>query len=228
MRALRSLLVAAVLAILGAFAQVACADSFQFIVKSTVVVHGSTPESNMADYCIGECNPVRISGSAGSGAYAFLPSMLFSLASRDTITSVTHASFDFGSPIWSTANVTGVIGGQYPVPDPSDPVSVPPTLGPAMIVSATLDQPEQLLLDWMGNTLDAGPFIWDQNGWVNFDVSFDLPGHNWHGFIGAYGSIEIPYTLEIDGTYVTPEPATLGLLGTALAVLVARLRRKAV
>jgi len=129
-------------------------------------------------------------------------------------------------------------------PDASNPIHIAPTLDGGT-VSASIDN---VLVNghFQLGSADAGSLIFDlsnfltvdgSNGFSNLDDVRFLGqgaiyvgvsgGYNWAGYIGGSGHVDLPYTLEVSGTYSpVPEPSSIALLSTGLIGLAGIARRK--
>jgi PEP-CTERM motif len=220
MRVLRSLLVAAVTAILGAFAQVTCADSvqpktFQYIVHSTITVSGANSSSDFV--WNGSSGPSRVDVHANP--FGFLPGFTFStnLNPEDTVTDVFTGLAS--NPVFSQAATFGIGSGTLPPPNMFDPRSIPPTLVNPGNIFAFIKDWEMARVSFRGNSVTVAPSPFMAQ--MNFTTDVATPGYNWSGYIGAAGSVDLDYTLVVDVNYITPvpEPSSLFLLGTGILAL---------
>jgi PEP-CTERM motif len=220
MRVLHSLLVAAVPVILGAFAQVTCADSvqpktFQYIMNSTITVSGANSSSDFV--WNGSSGPSRVDVHANP--FGFLPGFTFSLplTPEDTVTDV-FTGLSSGAVFGQTATF-GIGSGTLPPPNIFDPRSIPPTLDNPGDTFAFISDWEMAHVRIRGNsvTVSPSPFM----ARMDFTTDVATPGYNWSGYIGATGSVDLDYRLVVDVDYITPvpEPSSLLLLGTGILAL---------
>jgi PEP-CTERM motif len=200
------------------------ADSFQIKISSSTEVSGANWDNdNFECWFTSGTSPY---GCVGGWSGGTVSSHSFSLTPGDKIT---QASAIFYPETSVGTGTLGIGSGSYAhlPPDPNDPVSIPPTFGPATAWFYPDSSDFNPQVTFSGNHIQVDAFGVLTWYWMKADIV--TPGYNWCGFIGGESSADLPYTLEVDGEYtVTPEPATFSLLGTALLGLAAKfgLRRR--
>ena len=232
---------------------VACtarADSYQFSISSNAQVTVYSPNDNYyGEYrtlpdATGTTSQVFI-GISGSSIVALTDDSFF-LPAGSTITSATLELILPNTRLQGTSVDSIVTFPTFDQPRPVDPSN--PTL-----IAPTLQNPGTAFLSGIGAVNGAawvnGAYLLSNNpptiagnevSILNLDLFLQTyggmdaivatQGYNWDGFIGGTGQINLPYTLEIDGNFTpapTPEPCSLTLLGTGMAVLLGVMRRRA-
>jgi PEP-CTERM motif len=246
------LLSAATISILAAstLAPAALADSFQFSISSSVqeFITNEGNESYESIYSTGpdawgtQPSVESVTPSYGNSSFA---NISFSLPSGSTVTSATLELLLPSTTVHGTAELFG--GGGLVPPDPDNDVSIGPTFNPGtstVVVKGILDNVDGTFADGSGEGFDLSSNLLVING--NEISSGDLSGDNLHflvdgtisatvntqgynteGYVGGSGQANIPYTLEVVGTYSpVPEPSTIALLGTGILGLAGAARRK--
>jgi hypothetical protein len=225
----------------------AFADSFLFSLSSTTETTMVSPDDNFwGTYSTASPGPVTVDFTYGT---ATVPGFSFSLAPGSTITSATV--FLLLPTTETPGTSTGFVAPEapFPPPDPSEP-STAPTFGSGTFSVAGTDfgtigvAGSSCIGFGSGGTFDlcniatiggdeVSSGILDLTmllpSEVETHVSATSPGSNWAGYVDATGTVDLPYTIEVEGTYtpaVTPEPSSIFLLGTAMLAGVGLVSRR--
>jgi hypothetical protein len=228
----------------------ALADSFQITISSSVTEFIDN-NGNASFEGIYETKPDALGTQTvvyASTPYFHnspFPDISFSLPSGSTITSATLQLLLPLTPVHGTATLSLDPSNHIPPPDIENPIHIAPTLNPNGVSSIFVDSP--VLIPFISG-IDNG------NGFKVFDLSsllasdgnrlsadletlhllvgglisttVDVQGFNFAGYVGGSGQAEIPYMLQIDGTFSTvPEPSGFVLLATGMAGAVVIARR---
>lgn len=241
---MRSSLVLAVVIFL--LSPVAFADSYLVSISSTVETTMVSPDDNFwGTYSTASPGPVAVDFTSGT---ATLAGSSFSLASGSVITSA-NVYLVLSSTPTAGASTGFIAPDGFPPPDPSEPVGPAPTFGSGTFSVAGTD----FYLCVAGGTCplfdsggsydlgDIAAFSGNEvatgalgltmllSGEIQTEIGAS-GGSNWGGYVDATGTVDLPYTVEIEGNYtpaVTPEPSSIVLLGTGMLAgvgLVARRR----
>lgn len=224
-------------------APAALADSFTFTVSSSTLVTLNSPNDNYWGYYDtngdgpGTTPEVRVNAPLVNGGLSLADASFF-LPAGSTVTSASMELILPTTILTGTSVATTV--GHLPPPNPDDPIQIAPTFvdpGTAYLYPVSP----------VNGTSDAGPGVFDitdqapviagnqistgdvsltftgDNGWMEAIVA--TQGYNWSGYVDATGEVELPFTLEVVGTYTppaaTPEPSAVVLLGTGVLALMA-------
>lgn len=227
----------------------ALADSFQFTINSSVMdtISNLSNDNYMGIYSTprdgwGTGGLVRTYASPGNSP---ISNISFSVPSGNVIRS---AELDLILPTtWVTgpADVLDYTTFGISPPDTFNPVHIAPTLDSGTVsvsidsISVDLDprygrrEGDSLIFDLSKYLIINGSSGFSTGlqdfrflGTKEIDVQVSS-GYNWAGFIGGSGTVDIPYTLQVEGTYSpVPEPSSIVLLGTGILGLAGFARRK--
>lgn len=242
-------------ALLLPVAPAALADSFQFTINSSVTeFFGNTNNDNfMGIYSTppdawGTQELVN-TGTPGGGNSPF-SNISFAVPAGDIITSATMKLILLPSTVQGTANVYFTGGGRAPLhpPDPWNPMSVPATLGSgySIVTVEGLDTVygtrfKSFHFDGTADVFDMSNLLTIEGNELSsaemehilLQVRSEILGHiesqgfNYASYMGGSGQADIPYTVEVDGTFSpVPEPSTFTLLGTGILGLAGVVRRR--
>jgi hypothetical protein len=242
------LLSAATISILAAstLAPAALADSFQFTINSSVqeFITNTDNDSYMGIYSTGpDAWGTQLSVTTGTPYYgnSSFANISFSLPAGSKVTSATLELLLPSTTVHGTAELGG--GAGLPPPDPDNDVSIAPTFNPGtstVYVEGILENGGTFadgsgvgfdlsnLLVINGNEISSAD-LEDLHLLVGGTISatVNTQGYNTEGYVSGSGQANIPYTLEVVGTYSpVPEPSTIALLGTGILGLAGAAHRK--
>jgi hypothetical protein len=216
----------------------AFADSFSFSVSGSTQINLNSPNDNFwGDYEThvdgpGTTSEVGVGAPSVSGALA-LTNLSFFLPAGSTITS---SSMEFILPTTAVegTSVAFIASEHLPPPNPNDPTQIAPTfvnpgtatLNPFGFVNGRggdngiFDLTDEVPVV-NGNEISTGDVSLEFTGASgSMEAIVATQGYNYAGYVDASGEVNIPYTLEVVGTYtVTPEPSGMVLLGTGMLAL---------
>jgi hypothetical protein len=222
----------------------AVADSFSFSVSGSTQINFMSPDDNYwgvyETYVDGPgtASEVAIEAPFVNGELS-LAGLSFSLPAGSTITS---ASMELVLPTTAVEGsfvATNVTSEQLPQPNPDDPTHIAPTFVNPQPVSVNpfefvngigrytdgvfhlTDAPVV-----SGNQISTGDLSLELTGASAFmEAVVATQGFNYAGYVDATGQANLPYTLEVVGTYTppaaAPEPSGMVLLGTGVLALMA-------
>ena len=223
----------------------ASADSFQFTINSSVQesMTNTDNDSYMGIYstAAGQSSVTTTARYYGNSPFS---NVSFTLPSGNSVTSAQLNLILPSTAVHGSASL-GVVEPFSP-PDLGNPIHTAPTFNAG--TSTVLV--EDLLINGqvVGGRPDGAFTVFDLSSLlaigrgnissINLDdihilvlgqisATVDNPGYNWNGYIGGSGQANIPYELEVTGTYSpVPEPSNIALLVTGLLGLAGMARRK--
>jgi hypothetical protein len=214
-------------AILLTITPVVLADTLQLDLNSSFVETIYSPNDNY--YGVYDTASMSTKPSYNAGA----PSI-----ERDTIFTNVSIMVPAGSvinsatlkliPISMKIPGSGVLYSEYAMltPDPNAP-SIAPTFDNGSSDFFVESDSFSLVPIIDGDEISTGDLnlTFYVGGQIYGDVA--TAGVNWNGYIGGYGQVDIPYTIQLDVDYTpTPEPSTFTLLGPGILGLVGVAKRK--